>query len=58
MQAGHPGGDFAVADAQVTGNALVGQIPLDQTQQLEFGTLQTAAQLGIREAMHPCWTCH
>ena len=58
MQTGHSSGDLAVADAQVTGNALIGQVPFDESKQLEFGTLQTAAQLGVCEAMYPGCPCH
>jgi hypothetical protein len=58
MQTGHSSGNFAVADAEIAGNSLVGQIALDQAKQLQLGTLQTASQLSVRETMYPGCSCH
>src|ERR1700737_4007241 len=58
VQARHAAGDFAFADAQVTRNALVGQVALNQPKQLELGAHKTAPQLTVCEAMHPGRPCH
>ena len=57
MQDRHSAADFALGDAQVTGDTLVGKIALDQSKELELGTHQTAAQFSVCEAVHPGWTC-
>src|SRR5438132_3675394 len=58
VKARHAAADFTLADAQVTRDLLVGQVALDQAQQLELGSLQGAPQLSSREAVYPGWPCH
>ena len=58
MQARHPAADFAFANPEVAGDALIGKVALNQPQQLEFGPHQVASQLVGGEAMHPGRSCH
>ena len=58
VQARHSAADFAFANPEVTGDALIGKVALDQPQQLEFGSPEVASQLLGGKAMHPGRSCH